>query len=201
MLAARALSKSSNPELIELARAVKLYCKKEEEYEEDEEDEEEVCTTLTLNLCPLYSRPVTMNYSHSVSQDQMKVVFPTIMHAFQAHKYPPDQWSKFENIRLHEASDLGRKASIDVKQWDQNKLTVMETIYKHYLDEYQDIMQRLISTHDHIFEDKVPGNFWSTTTYDEENREDNQIGHICMQLRQKLREVKAKRQKRQCSTE
>ena len=180
-----------------LAEAVLEFCMADEEFYESTPgtQSEEYVPTDKLGLSPLSSGRVRMQIEkNSLDETYFYVDFPTIMHAFQAHKYPETEWKNFQTISLLDANNLGRKAVIDVSKWDAEKYDLMKSIYKGYLEQHTTIKDDLISTGDkHIFEVAVPGTYWSTANYETDSTGDNHIGRICMELRAAFEKKNGKR--------
>ena len=58
------------------------------------------------------------------------VTYDTAFNAFQAQKAPPDERHAFVSLSTQEATDLGRKCTIDVTEWDAGREDLMFSILK-----------------------------------------------------------------------
>ena len=56
------------------------------------------------------------------------VGYRTAQNAFQAQKAPPSEREKFANVPANEATRLGRACTINVAEWDANRVALMTEI-------------------------------------------------------------------------
>ena len=93
----------------------------------DGEDTDANCTTVALGISPLSAYNVVYN----------GLVFPTMMHAFQAQKADTTLQSKYTTCTLADAAAMGRMEVIDIDAWDANKDNLMLDIMRAYLDQHE----------------------------------------------------------------
>lgn len=94
--------------------------------------------------------------------DFLGVNYPTAQHAFQAQKF--SQQEDRENIaslNLMDALAEGRRACIDVKEWDANKAKLMYSILKQQAMQNEDMAKALIDSQGiSIHVDDVYDQYW-----------------------------------------
>lgn len=107
-------------------RRLKRFCPEDDDVL-DGEDTDASCTTVALGISPLSAYNVVYN----------GLVFPTMMHAFQAQKANKKLQSKYTTCTLADAAAMGRMEVIDIDAWDANKDSLMLDIMRAYLDQHE----------------------------------------------------------------
>lgn len=92
------------------------------------------------------------------------VTYPTVQHAFQAHKCPEDERENVASMNLSDALDAGRRASIDISAWDANKAKLMYRLVKEQARHHETMIDALIEHKDEdIVVDDVHDLYWPDT--------------------------------------
>ena len=110
------------------------------------------CTTVALGISPVSAYTVVYN----------GLVFPTMMHAFQAQKADTSRQSKYTTCSLAESASMGRAEAIDISKWDANKDKLMLDIMRAYMNQH-DHAKLALKDNDltHLKETAVPDFYWS----------------------------------------
>ena len=73
------------------------------------------------------------------------VDFPTVQHAFQAQKFSDeDERERIATLGLMDAVAAGRRADIDVGEWDANKAKLMYSLLKEQVKQHEEMASTLI---------------------------------------------------------
>ena len=94
----------------------------------------------------------------------LKVDYPTVQHAFQAQKFADDDdRERIATLSLMEAVSEGRRATIDVGEWDANKAKLMYSLLKEQTKQHEDMAETLVGLRDtNIHVDDVYDDYWPT---------------------------------------
>ena len=92
------------------------------------------------------------------------VDYPTVQHAFQAQKFSDeDDRERIATLGLMEAVSEGRRADIDVAEWDANKAKLMYALLKEQTKQHEDMAGTLVESQGiSIHLDDVYGEYWPT---------------------------------------
>ena len=92
------------------------------------------------------------------------VDYPTVQHAFQAQKFSDeDDRENIATLSLMQAVSEGRRAILDVTEWDANKAKLMYALLKEQTKCHEDMATTLVQSRDitiHI--DDVYDEYWPT---------------------------------------
>lgn len=103
--------------------------------------------------------------------------------AFQLQKYPLEQRKKYCRLYPWEVKPLGRKAPINIEEWDAKKDEIMFEIVKCKFEQYPDLANKLIK----ITEPIVEHNDWNDTYWGVCNGNgQNKLGQILAEIREIL---------------
>lgn len=103
--------------------------------------------------------------------------------AFQLQKYPLEQRKKYCRLYPWEVKPLGRKAPINIEEWDAKKDEIMFEIVKCKFEQYPDLADKLIK----ITEPIVEHNDWNDTYWGVCNGNgQNKLGQILAEIREIL---------------
>lgn len=94
-----------------------------------------------------------------------------VMIAFQAYKEKyvkdapeNDDWkarlSKYADVTLQTANEMGRNVRLDVKRWDNEKQTVMHDLLKLAILQNDEAKATLMQAPDELTEDSLPDTYW-----------------------------------------
>ncbi len=177
---------------LELADAVEAYIStNDEDYEIDRyldalgEYDSEHNITSKLGISPV-QLSVTIN----------GIMYPSLMHAFQAHKerYTQDlsdkdmadkdaivtaRMKEYTTIDLTAANHKGRHLNLDIKAWDEEKDDIMYSIISKCLEQDDDVKHKLMMTTNDIVEDTLPDEYWGGRC--------NNLGKSWMRLRTEIK--------------
>ena len=92
------------------------------------------------------------------------VDYPTVQHAFQAQKFSDDEdRERVALLGLTGAIQVGRRASIDVAEWDANKAKLMYSLLKEQAKQHEQMAITLVdSIGINIHVDDVFDEYWPT---------------------------------------
>jgi N-glycosidase YbiA len=111
--------------------------------------------------------------------------FSNVEAAFQAHKYPRDEWHKFDGLTPGQAKRLGRKGTLP-PNWDEEKVNVMSRLLKIKFSDTI-LKEKLLSTRE---AELVEGNTWGDTYWGVCAGEgQNMLGKLLMELRKQSAEA------------
>ena len=120
-------------------------------------------------LDDLYTNPNTSSKLHvhitgTRPFTYLGVEYPTVQHAFQAQKYSDDEdRERIATLSLTDAVHEGRRASIDVAEWDANKAKLMYALLKEQAKEHEQMAATLIDSRGiNIHVDDVYDEYWPT---------------------------------------
>ena len=93
------------------------------------------------------------------------VDYPTVQHAFQAQKLSDESdQERIATLTLMEAVSEGRRANIDVSEWDANKAKLMYSLLKAQAKQHEDMAGTLVESQGiSIHVDDVYDEYWPTT--------------------------------------
>ena len=75
------------------------------------------------------------------------VEYPTVQHAFQAQKFGDESdQERIATLTLMEAVSEGRRANIDVSEWDANKAKLMYALLKAQAKEHEEMASTLVES-------------------------------------------------------
>ena len=121
--------------------------------------------------------------------------FPTIMHAFQAHKelYSKDirfdtnteyNMVSYSTVSLAEANTMGSEVNLRVDDWDRAKRRIMKQLMQTHLEQCPSTLKKLKDHKGDILENQLPDFYWGYHV----GSGRNEIGKIWMELRDQLRD-------------
>lgn len=116
--------------------------------------------------------------------------YPSVEHAYQAAKWPPNQRVQFTSCSAAKAKKLGRQApDLDVTKWDRKKFDIMALLVLQKFTMNSDLGEMLLATGDAYLEETNSWNdcYWGKN---EDGEGKNNLGLILMGIREKLREQK-----------
>ena len=92
------------------------------------------------------------------------VDYPTVQHAFQAQKFSDESdQERIATLTLMEAVSEGRRANIDVSEWDANKAKLMYSLLKAQAKQHEDMAGTLVESQGiSIHVDDVYDEYWPT---------------------------------------
>ena len=92
------------------------------------------------------------------------VDYPTVQHAFQAQKFSDESdQERIATLGLMEAVAEGRRANIDVSEWDANKAKLMYSLLKAQAKQHEDMAGTLVESQGiSIHVDDVYDEYWPT---------------------------------------
>ena len=92
------------------------------------------------------------------------VDFPTVQHAFQAQKFSDeDERERIATLGLMDAVAAGRRADIDVGEWDANKAKLMYSLLKEQVKQHEEMASTLIDMQSYSIDvDDVYDEYWPT---------------------------------------
>ena len=92
------------------------------------------------------------------------VDYPTVQHAFQAQKLSDESdQERIATLTLMEAVSEGRRANIDVSEWDANKAKLMYSLLKAQAKQHEDMAGTLVESQGiSIHVDDVYDEYWPT---------------------------------------
>lgn len=116
-----------------------------------------------------------------------ELYFPTVEHAYQAAKYPPEIRTQFLNITAGKSKILGKSApNFNTKKWNKKKYVVMESLVRQKFNKNHKLKQMLLMTDGcHLEETNNWGDqYWGT---DINRVGENNLGKILMIVRDELK--------------
>ena len=92
------------------------------------------------------------------------VDYPTVQHAFQAQKFADEEdRERTATLTMMEAVSEGRRADIDVSEWDANKAKLMYALLKEQAKQHEDMATTLVESQGiSIHVDDVYDEYWPT---------------------------------------
>lgn len=97
------------------------------------------------------------NY-HLCQTEYEGLVYPSTEHAYQAAKWPQNQRTQFLNITSAESKQLGKKAPLNIEEWDKKKDIIMfELLWQKFIYN-KELGQKLKDTGDKYLEET---NYWN----------------------------------------
>lgn len=113
------------------------------------------------------------------------LVYPSVENAYQAAKFPKKDRQDFTSCSSVEAKRLGKKASIDLKQWKSKKYQIMEELVFQKFS-YPNFKELLLATENAYLEET---NGWGDQDWgcDEHGNGLNNLGKILMSIRNKFK--------------
>ena len=115
----------------------------------------------------LYSNPNTSSKLHlhitgTRLFTYLGVEYPTIQHAFQAQKFSDeDDRERIATLTLMDAVSEGRRADIDVAEWDANKTKLMYALFKEQAKHHETMATTLVESRGiSIHVDDVYDEYW-----------------------------------------
>ena len=92
------------------------------------------------------------------------VDYPTVQHAFQAQKFADEEdRERIATLTMMEAVSEGRRADIDVSEWDANKAKLMYALLKEQAKQHEDMATTLVESQGiSIHVDDVYDEYWPT---------------------------------------
>jgi ribA/ribD-fused uncharacterized protein len=115
--------------------------------------------------------------------------FPSVEHAYQAAKYPPNQRAQFTSCTAGRAKKLGKQApDLDVVKWDKKKFDLMALLVVQKFSMNADLGEMLLATEDAYLEET---NSWGDVYWgkNEDGEGLNKLGIILMEIRKTLKEL------------
>ena len=121
---------------------------------EDEETYSNPNTSSKLHVHITGRRPFTY----------LGVDYPTVQHAFQAQKFADEEdRERIATLTLMDAVSEGRRANIDVSEWDANKAKLMYALLKEQVKQHEDMASTLVESQGiSIHVDDVYDEYWPT---------------------------------------
>lgn len=114
------------------------------------------------------------------------VYYPSVEHAYQAVKWPPDQREQFLGVSAGKAKKLGKEApNFNAKKWDKQKVSVMSGLCRQKFQNNPKLKAMLLMTEDCQLEER---NNWGDVFWgcNEKGEGQNQLGHLLMNIRHDL---------------
>ena len=111
------------------------------------------------------------------------LVYPSVEHAYQAAKAPPDGRTAFLGITASQAKHLGRRKAC-VPDWDNWKVSIMRELLQIKFAPDTPLAKKLIATAPAKL---VEGNYWGDTFWGVcRGQGQNMLGQLLMQQRRWL---------------
>ena len=155
------------------------------------------CFTTNIGLSPI-ALSVTVDLGKECTREYP---FPTIIHAFQAHKELYNKDIRFDTnteynmmlystVSLKEANTMGSEVNLRVDDWDRAKRRIMKQLMQTHLEQCPSTLKKLKDHKGDILENILPDFYWGYHV----GSGRNEIGKIWMELRdESLRERGSKR--------
>jgi ribA/ribD-fused uncharacterized protein len=116
-----------------------------------------------------------------------ELYFPTVEHAYQAAKYPPEDRTQFININAGQSKKLGANApKFNASKWNKKKYSIMESLVRQKFVNNFKLKQMLLMTDGcHLEETNSWGDqYWGTNI---QREGENNLGKILMIVRDELK--------------
>ena len=115
-----------------------------------------------------------------------ELCFPSVENAYQAAKWPENEWHQFINISAGAAKKLGKQASnFNGAKWSKKKYDIMAELVRQKFANNRVLKQKLLLTDGFILEER---NSWGDREWgvDINGEGENNLGKILMNVRNNL---------------
>lgn len=116
-----------------------------------------------------------------------EIFYPSVEHAYQAAKWPPNNRNQFLDISSAQAKRLGREApNFNGKKWNKNKRSIMSEMVRQKFVNNPKLGKMLLMTEDCLLEERNNWGdvYWGTN---EKGEGENHLGQILMEVRHALK--------------
>jgi ribA/ribD-fused uncharacterized protein len=116
--------------------------------------------------------------------------YPSVEHAYQAAKWPPNKRDQFTMCSASEAKKLGKKSpNFKVSDWEEKKYFIMAGLVLQKFVMNQPLKEMLLATEDAYLEETNSWNdcYWGVN---EDGEGKNNLGRILMGVRETIKKNK-----------